>query len=730
MGARKSMKEDMNTLSMDSSLNSSLIDERLLADIAPRKKKPDWVRKESLISVGAWETLFHRRRTGDTWADIEKFYEYEHSEAFVKEILQVGGNLLLTAFAKNYYIDEEEFLLKKQLAALCKKHRLRLGAYIRGDNIYAELFPDLLRKEDILSFDARGSVSTYNWQEWRKNLCLHKPKVMEMLKENIHRAVADLGVDMLFFDGYIVGGMETVDACRCDTCRKDFTEFLKLRYGNDPVICKHRFGHTNLAAIEPPGLFFKPTAPSGLITEPVWQEWLVFRCTWTARFARTVAAYVQELDPNVAIMINNSVQAKENLALMLGYDVWAFGGCADVFYNESGYHPRITPDGRILQHAREYKLTADAGCFGWTHLDSYGDTPRKLRIEIAHAAMFNRGRVTEYGHAFGCYTDFKRLAEIKKPFARWLKTHWKDYQNLREIADVVVWRERTSMAFSAPITFATAMQVEQLLIEDRVPFTISQNIWPTDTRVIVLPNLVTLREECCRKITQFVKEGGSVLVVGSTSFRDGWVRKRSDFGLREILPDDVRIPEICYQQHIAAAGVAMDAGKEIARDAGVFRYHPVGKGRVVHVSSLVDPVSLAPLFNPDHTFNLGVDLTNWITPVEAGGLRLALAWLLQERPMMRVETERGVLANYYRQNGTGRVSCHLVNLQEKAVSPVVFTMVIPTGSQVASVSVISPDGADFEQYHWKARGEHLVVEVDRLDVYSVIIIQTKSELSN
>ena len=105
-------KDDMTAQHMDVSLNGALVDERLLADIPPRGKKPDWVVKESLISVGAWEPLFHRRRLGSSWADDEAFYEYEHSEQFVKEILDAGGNLLITAFAKNYHIDEDEFRQK------------------------------------------------------------------------------------------------------------------------------------------------------------------------------------------------------------------------------------------------------------------------------------------------------------------------------------------------------------------------------------------------------------------------------------------------------------------------------------------------------------------------------------------------------------------------------------------------------------------------------------------
>ena len=58
-----------------------------------------------------------------------------------------------------------------------------------------------------------------------------------------------------------------------------------------------------------------------MVSEPVWQEWISFRCTWTARFARLVAAYIQELNPEVAILVNSGIHTKENMALVIGNDL-------------------------------------------------------------------------------------------------------------------------------------------------------------------------------------------------------------------------------------------------------------------------------------------------------------------------------------------------------------------------------------------------------------------------
>ena len=109
-------------------LDGAIVDEQFLADIPRRRKRPSWILTESTALVGAWETLFHRRRTGGGDIDDEKSYSYEHSEEFVLKVKELGANILITAFSKNYHIDKEEFKLKLQLAEYCRKHKLRLGA--------------------------------------------------------------------------------------------------------------------------------------------------------------------------------------------------------------------------------------------------------------------------------------------------------------------------------------------------------------------------------------------------------------------------------------------------------------------------------------------------------------------------------------------------------------------------------------------------------------------------
>ena len=703
--------------------DKGVVDERFLADIPQRRKRPAWLTDESIACVGAWETLFQRRRIGSTQVNDEELYAYEHSEQFVKEILAIGANVLHTAYDKNYHVDEEEFALKQQLAALCKQHGLRLGVYIRADNIYSEVFVERLKNNDLLARRADGLVPRYGSQEWRKNICFHKPGNLEAFKQSIRRAIVELGVDLLHLDGFGVGGTETYGACRCEACRRDFTAFLQRRWGDDPKICKRRFGHTCLEGIEPPGHLLLPTIPTGRVVDPVWQEWIIFRCTWTARVARIISEYAYELNPEVAIMGNSSIAVRENAALLAGFDPATYCQYVDIMGNEDAFRAHIGPEGQVIQRARQHKQAANAGAFLWNYMQ-LGTSVRELWQDMSHAAAFNRGRTTCMGHSFACYDDCRANGDVKRKFADWQKQNWAHFQQLENVTDIAVWREARALAFAEPSSYATAMQLEQLLIEDRIPFHIALGEWPADTRVLALPNLAFLDDAQCARLVQFVEQGGSLLVIGQTSILDGWGRRRNDFGLRAVLPPQVKMAGLTFDQHIAGANDPIKPGRETVDDKDRWPRRQVGKGRVIYIPELVDPAGQPSLFNADHTYNFGLDLTNWRVPEKADEVRQALAWLLNDRPAMRVEAERGVLANYYRQTGTGRVYCHLVNLLEKPTGKIVFDMAIPEGSRAASVSVISPEGPDFERHHWKVAGDQLRVELDRLDVYSVLIVET------
>jgi hypothetical protein len=446
-----------------------------------------------------------------------------------------------------------------------------------------------------------------------------------------------------------------------------------------------------------------------------------------ARVTRIISEYAYELNPGVAILGNAGLAVRENSALLCSYEPATYCQHVDIMCNEDAFDAHIGPEGEIIQRVRQHKMAANAGAFLWNYMHNPARTERHLRTQLSHAAAFNRGRATGIGFSFACYNDFRLAGDIKRKYADWLKRHWEHFQNVESINDVVVWRESRAMAFAEPITYATAMRIEQLLIEDRIPFHIAPGDWPSDAQVLVLPNLAIIDDAQCARLTQFAERGGSLLIIGQTSILDGWGRRRNNFGLRAILPPQVKASGLVFEQHIAGANDPIKPGCEKINDKERWTRQQFGAGRVFHIPELVAPATQPSLFNIDYSYNFGLDLTNWRTPEKADETRNALAWLLDGRQTFAVETERGVIANYYRQSGSENRYVHLVNLNDHVVTNTAVKYKLPpANTTIKDVSVISPDGDKFQKIDWRMSGDHLIISLESLDVYSVIIVRMQA----
>ena len=73
-----------------------------------------------------------------------------------------------------------------------------------------------------------------------------------------------------------------------------------------------------------------------------------------------------DVNPDVAIMGNNSIAVRENAALLCGFDVVTYCQCVDLMCNEDAFKAHIGPEGQIIQRARQHKLAEPAGAFLWT----------------------------------------------------------------------------------------------------------------------------------------------------------------------------------------------------------------------------------------------------------------------------------------------------------------------------------------------------------------------------
>jgi len=707
-----------------------LVDMDLIEKDGWKREKPEWVRKEGFIFVGAWESLMWDRRAGAACHNLDEVWDFAHSEEFVRDLKELGCNSLIVHFDYRFgkHSQKEDWARTKELIKLCRKYGLRVGTYFRPDLI----FPEALVGEErqILKYVQRDpwgreqSVTSPHM----KLLCFHHPEVVKHFEEMISIAIRDLKADIMHFDGLIFGGREPDKACRCDKCKEDFREFLKERYRKKPDVAKKRLGFAIFDNIEPPYDYPNLTFPAGPVTDPLWQEWIEFRCFWTAKLARHFARYVHSLNPDVAVEVNYSVAVRENMAACIGNDFPTVAKYFDGLWSEDAYRPEVLPSGELISRIRQCKMARRCDAFVFTYME--GPDDRSVLRNMAHVAAFNGGTIASLGFVPRMPWDYRKQFQAKKAFVKWLRKNWQYYLDTEVVADIAVWRSERSSAFGSDLVNAAAMRMEQLLIEERIPFTIVFDEWLESCgpeRILVLPNVECLTDPQAQAIERFVKNGGGLFIGQESSLYDGWRRRRDDFLLRNVMgPEASRDAEFKAGIFRAIGPAGIVTGHEEERSGGKVHLGEFGKGRVAYVPEIVNPSKQPSRITATGQFDMSLDYTNWRVPEKKDEVMMALRWLLGDGARFSVDAPRGVVAEYLFQKKERRYLVHLVNFLEKGDVPLVqVKMRLEPGEKIDGVQIISPDADGPPKIKWKTERGRLFVEILDLDLYAVLIIEMK-----
>ncbi|MDD5707182.1 MAG: hypothetical protein PHR35_14760 [Kiritimatiellae bacterium] len=690
---------------------------------------PKWVEEEGLAMVGAWESIQFYQRSNQATTDFEDLYEEGHTEAFVKEAKAVGANCIITHYDYSFGFEEQKIQLAKAKAfiGLCHKHGMKAGVYFRLDSIGHEALVGTER--DILSCVQRDELGPVGFAPYFHGLCYHHPKAVEWAKTWIRRAVEEFRADILHFDGFIFGGMEGMGvACRCPRCRSDFADFLSEKYGNKPEAARLRFGHTQVRNIEPPmspdGMTRVQGVPRGPMTSPVWQEWIQFKCLWSTYLARLIARYVHSLDPNVAIEVNSCQGMRENDALNYGLDHPAYAGLFDAYWAEDGYGPGVLPTGEIISRMRHCKYVRNNGGTLLNYL--HAETPRRQRQEIAHNFAFNGGSAGCLGFAPGMPYDFREFAEEKRAMLAWRKRHADLFRGVEMLSDVAVWRGQKAIAFGDGSVACASMRVEQVLIEDRIPFNLVSDTWleqPGAERVLILPDVECIDDAQGDALQRYVETGGGLIVCQDSGRFDGWRRKRPDFLLRKLMG-----PEAGRDggENRSAVTADMPAGFVSKANGGTVgatvTQHVYGRGRVVYIPEILRPGEQRSTVDERFRYDFGLDYAGWKLPACADELRAAIRWCLNGPLRVHVQAERGVLTEYAWQEKTGRTIVHLVNLLTQPACPVKVTLALAPEKTLQDVRVETPDPGGGCATRQAVSDRQVTIELDQLDVYAAVVI--------
>jgi len=115
---------------------------------------------------------------------------------------------------------------------------------------------------------------------------LSQTKVMEMFKAVIRRAVVELGVDALFFDGFVVAAWKPLTPAVAKPAKR-----ISASFSECVMATIRHYANADLAIrtgrrFEPPGLYIRPALRQGWSRSRFGRNGSASAALWTARFAR------------------------------------------------------------------------------------------------------------------------------------------------------------------------------------------------------------------------------------------------------------------------------------------------------------------------------------------------------------------------------------------------------------------------------------------------------------
>ena len=290
------------------------------------------------------------------------------------------------------------------------------------------------------------------------------------------------------------------------------------------------------------------------IEDPLLQEWIDFRCWTITNYYRQLYDYIKSLNPAVSVGVNIKGIMGRNRAFRDGIDHARMADVGDWFELDPGFAAGISPTGSLVSEIRSYKIGQS--------LETPFDFEAENELRLAEYMAFNyQKEVPGYGYNGG-FRELVWVPQLFRYFDFFKQYDKKYYQRARSVADVAVLRGYASMANNSFSVHRSTILAEQVLIQEKIPFSIIFDRHLAELgkyKALLLADQECLSDSDIAKIRGFVEQGGGLVATGSAGDFDQWRRRRRVNGL--------------------AAALGFRAG-EAARGR-------LGKGRVVYVPAIV-----------------------------------------------------------------------------------------------------------------------------------------------
>ena len=318
-----------------------------------------------------------------------------------------------------------------------------------------------------------------------------------------------------------------------------------------------------------------------------------------------------------------------------------------------------------------------------------------------HGAMIGQQRSKKWCVSFDCAhwgarnpialaIDFSEEKAIcfNAPLKFWQK--YKPYQlKSRSLARVAVLRERNSLAYNRYDPWEETLAMEQYLIESRIPFDFVHNAQLDSLAdkydLLIGAGIEIISDRIRDSITDFVAEGGSLLLTGSSGVFDEHYRQRQ-----------VPIEKIESMDDFRKAHAPLNAFHELigsdpqsSSEDSIRRTFK--KGRAAWIRCMdVDRASRTP----EHWRHSPEDL---MMPRNAGQIDCLIRWLVPEGLGISVSTRGKIYTHHAERPDTGEQMIHLINHEYKTRTACATVRVRLETAPAEIVSVSMDDKEDFPE---------------------------------
>lgn len=652
------------------------------ASSAPVQRRPAWWREEGLVMAGVdWESLLPRLRAGsfdrsETFMDYDEkmaIWRSEHSEEIARRLKDMGFNFLMIPLYKGGGLKAERTSMEgaKQFTKICHGLGLRVGCYtFSGTILYEPMLAENPDAKDWFTLDHNGRYVPYNSLYFRRFANRNHPGFRALAREIVRFAVEEAQVDLIHFDNYDMGPSYEAYSVQ------EFRKYLTHRYS--PEERRKRFGFREMDYIQPPPA---PPHPDEYNGDPLYQDFVDYRCEVMANTYRELADYARSLNPEIVVELNpGGYRGKLISSLGIGTvdhtRTIQWGGA---FWDE-GYPSRLE-NGVMISRFRSQMI----GRYFNNMVFHY--TPD--RVAIAESMANNL-------QCLGCPAQVtgdrifpylaKNNAEKFDPAVlasiRFFHREQQYYRNAELVADVGVLNTYANTAYGPQISRERWAALTQALYQGKIPFTLVPDNFPGNLsrfRVLVLADLTLISDQLMNAVQSYVQQGGGLVMTGQATLFDEHSFRRKQAGLADLFTEPL-------------------ADKNL--------HAKPGKGRAVYVPQIAIP----------DKFRIGM------LPENRAELLEAVRWAAGGPFQVEVKAPETVTMSLYVQP-TGRRILHLVNYDEgNPVSNLDISLQLPAAMHVASIKLLSPDFTEARTLSIEQSGSTAHFTVPHLEVYSMLVV--------